>query len=225
MYRDCAKPPIFLLINALRGFDFDSPALYHPPAMAPQITESKSPRQWAEIGQAIDFQEKIKVFPKLFDSLAGGLTALDESTEPGDWAGKPVIGTTRFTFLDSTSGLVVAHLAARVDAPAVCQRCLGLLSVTLETDEQYLLVAEGERVARDDYERWDYEGDRIRPLDIVDETLVMALPFAAKHAAAENCTAPFAADPPAAKQTVRPFAGLKSVLEGQAVGSSKAEDD
>ena len=193
--------------------------------MAPQITESKSPRQWAEIGQAIDFQEKIKAFPKLFDSLTGDLAALDESADPGDWAGKPVVGTTRFAFLDSTSGLVVAHLVARVDAPAVCQRCLGLLRVSLETDERYLLVAEGEEVSRDDYERWDYEGDRLRPLDLVDETLVMALPFAARHAASEACSAPRVADAPADEKTIRPFAGLKDALEAKAAGSSKAEDD
>ena len=215
----------------MRGFDFDSPALYHPPAMAPQITESKTPRQWAEIGQAIDFQEKISAFPKLFDSLAGELAALEGSADAGDWAGKPVIGTTRFTFLDSTSGLVVAHLVARVDAPAVCQRCLGPLNVSLEIDERYLLVREGEQVGHDDCERWDYEGDRLRPLDLVDETLVMALPLVTKCAAYETCaayeerSALFAAEAPAGERTVRPFAGLKGALEAEAAGSSKAKDD
>lgn len=193
--------------------------------MAPQITESKSPRQWAEIGEVIDFQEKIKVFPKLFDSLAGELAVLDEAADLGDWAGKPVTGTTRFAFLDSGSGLVVAHLVARVDAPAVCQRCLGLLQVSLETDERYLLVAEGEEISREDYEHWDYEGDRLRPLDLIDETLVMALPFAARHATNERCSAPRVADTPATEKTIRPFAGLKDALEAEAAGSSKAEDD
>ncbi len=193
--------------------------------MAPQITESKSPRQWAEIGQAIDFQEKIKDFPRLYDSLADDLAALDESADPGDWSGRPVIGTTRFTFLDTNSGLVVAQLVARVDAPAVCQRCLRLLRVSLEIDERYLLVAQGEEVGRDDYEHWDYDGDRLRPLDLVDEALVMALPFAARHAASEGCSAPIVADAPAAEKTIRPFAGLKDALEAEAAGSSKAEDD
>jgi len=199
--------------------------------MAPQITESKSPRQWAEFGQAIDFQKEVKAFPKLYDSLTGELAALDAAAKPGDWAGRPVIGTTRFTFLDSTSGLVVAHLVARVDAPVVCQRCLGPLEVSLEIDERYLLVREGEQVARDDYERWDYEGDRLRPLDLVDETLVMALPLVTTCAAYEKCaaydesSALFVAEAPAGERTTRPFAGLKGALEAEAAGSSKAKDD
>ena len=200
--------------------------------MASQIMESKSPRYWAETGQAIDFQERIKSFPRLFDSLSRDLTALDAVAETGDWAGKPVTGTTRFAFLDATCGLVVVHLLARVNAPAVCQRCLGLLRLSLEIDERYLLVAqnelvEDERVSSHDYERWDYEGERLRVLDLVDETLVMALPFAVRHAASEVCAVPAAAELYAGKKTkaTRPFAGLKDTLDAGAVASSPARND
>ena len=200
--------------------------------MASQIMESKSPRYWAETGQALDFQEKIKSFPRLFDSLSRDLTALDAVAETGDWAGKPVTGTTRFTFLDATCDLVVVHLVARVNAPAVCQRCLGLLRLSLEIDERYLLVAqnelvEDERVSNLDYERWDYEGERLRVLDLVDETLVMALPFAVRHAASEVCAVPVAAELYAGKKTktTRPFAGLKDTLDAGAAALSPARND
>ena len=200
--------------------------------MASQIMESKSPRYWAETGQILDFQEKIKSFPRLFDSLSRDLAALGAVAQSGDWAGKPVTGTTRFAFLDATCGLVVVHLLARVDAPAVCQRCLGPLRLSLETDERYLLVAEGElgedeRVSSEDYERWDYEGERLRPLDLIDETLVMALPFAARHAASEVCTLPAAAERHAGRKTktTRPFAGLKDTLDAGAAALSPARND
>ena len=58
------------------------------------------------------------------------------------------------------------------------------------------------------YEAWELSGDTVRPIDILDEALVMALPMAPKHSARDECVA-FATGP-AETDAVTPFATLRA---------------
>lgn len=64
-----------------------------------------------------------------------------------------------------------------------------------------------------DIEIWELEDETVRPVDIVEESLVMALPLAPMHESLELCgplVKNLAEDEP---DVVRPFADLKSQME------------
>ena len=61
-------------------------------------------------------------------------------------------------------------------------------------------------------EVWELEDDTVRPADIVEEALIMAMPFSARHDTAEACRE-FATAASDASQTTRPFAALKAQLD------------
>ena len=61
---------------------------------------------------------------------------------------------------------------------------------------------------------WELEDSLVRPLDVVDEALVMALPFAAMHASEAECGPLAKRATGEASEGARPFANLKAQLRG-----------
>ena len=74
------------------------------------------------------------------------------------------------------------------------------------------LESAGSATMQGEYEIWEVEGDTIRPIDIVEEALIMAMPLSAVHPASEMCgpLAENVADDN--RKTVRPFADLRSQM-------------
>ena len=102
--------------------------------------------------------------------------------------------------------------------PAVCQRCLGPMELALEEELKLLLVAPGESVGAEgagDFEIWELDEATIRPLDILEEALIMAMPLSALHDPGPGCDAAADAPPPAVEETNRPFSGLRSRISGR----------
>ncbi len=81
-------------------------------------------------------------------------------------------------------GVIRAHLTLE------CQRCLGPMSYTLDTQLNLALVAGAEEAERlpDSYDPLLVEEPRIRLLDIVEDELLLSLPQVSRHAP-EQCFA------------------------------------
>jgi uncharacterized metal-binding protein YceD (DUF177 family) len=76
----------------------------------------------------------------------------------------------------------------------------------------------------DDYEVWELDEQTLRPQDIVEELLIMAMPFSAKHDNMADCKVFLSADPSAGssddpshddgtEKLVKPFAALRSQMK------------
>ncbi|MCH8060154.1 MAG: DUF177 domain-containing protein [Proteobacteria bacterium] len=109
----------------------------------------------------------------------------------------------------------VLHGEVEVTIDAVCQRCLEPFRLPLAAELRLLLVKKNSAAVKvDDYENWELAEDKLRPLDIVEEALIMAMPFAAMHANDASCNKPEEViDAPGGK--VQPFATLRSQMDDE----------
>ena len=67
----------------------------------------------------------------------------------------------------------------------------------------------------EDFEVWELDERTIRPQDIVEELLIMAMPFSAMHDNMADCKAFLSADPSddeSIEKIVKPFAALRSQM-------------
>ena len=64
----------------------------------------------------------------------------------------------------------------------------------------------------DGYEVWGLEDAAVRPIDMVDEALVMVMPVSAMHGTTDGCSEVRAATADGV-ETVMPFAALKTQLQ------------
>jgi uncharacterized metal-binding protein YceD (DUF177 family) len=177
------------------------------------LLDRSTPRELAERGQVIEKQQELQVFAHLTEVVAADLSSLDEDEVPGKWRQAPVEIRLVFGWGDSRQQIPVANGRVRARIPAVCQRCLGLLELTLDV-ELRLLFTGPDRVtgAADDYEVWELEEATLRPLDILEEALIMAMPLSALHGPGEACESPTEASVADSADAVRPFADLRSQM-------------
>jgi len=97
------------------------------------------------------------------------------------------------------------------------------MELRLDEELKLLLVVPGESAgipgAADEYETWELDEATVRPLDILEEALIMAMPLSALHAPGEGCDAPADTEPAISEgETNRPFAGLRSRISGRDEG-------
>jgi len=180
--------------------------------MAKLLSAPELPARLASTGQAIEISEQISEFPRLSEALDRDLGQLEAAQRPAEWRTLPVTGRVRFDFADAQSEDVTAEVEATAVVPLVCQRCLEPFEHRLEAKARLLLLRGGDHPGREGFESWELDEDLLRPLDLVDELLVMAMPFAAKHARDAECGA-VVEEAAAPEETVRPFADLKAQLE------------
>ncbi len=184
--------------------------------MVRSFTDAYALNELADSQQVFDISLKIKDFPRLTEAVEREMDALEPAERPPSWVDLPVSGKIGFGYADERSGSVSAELAVSAEVPVVCQRCLELFEFELETAAALLFAqdgADGDGVAvREGYESWELNDDRVRPAELVDEALVMAMPFAAKHQE-DRCGASFAPDEEE-RNTTRPFADLKALMAG-----------
>jgi uncharacterized metal-binding protein YceD (DUF177 family) len=188
-------------------FDSGCPGPYHARAMGNPLQQRRAPQELAAIGQAIEIKAKVSDFERLSEAIARELEALEDDRRPADWRDAPVSGQLNFGFGAAQGKLPIASGHVAVTIAAVCQRCLQLLSLPLEA-ELRLTFGEG---GGDDYELWELDDDTLCPADIIDEALVMALPFAAMHDAGSACVAMTATDENTDRMRT-PFANLKAQM-------------
>lgn len=197
-------------------FDSGLSETYHARAMGNPLLDRASPRDLAERGQIIEKEEKLELFPRLTEAVAADLGTLSADRLPPRWRQSPVAFRLVFGWADARHR--VPSLTGRVSAelPAVCQRCLEPLTLSLAQELKLLLTGQDRPAVPvetgDDFETWEIDEPVVRPADIVDEALVMAMPLAPMHADRRECgaLAERLAQVRGAGDTVRPFADLRT---------------
>ena len=179
--------------------------------MGNRLTDRARPEQLAANGQVLETKGKLSDFERLSEVVKADLASLTSSNRPKKWRHAPIDIRLAFGWADARRQIpaLEGQVSARIDA--VCQRCLEPFELSLNAQLKLLLpMPGGEATAFEEYEIWETAEDTVRPLDIVDEALIMAMPLSPSHVDAGMCG-------PLAKKTlsedsgtIRPFADLKS---------------
>jgi uncharacterized metal-binding protein YceD (DUF177 family) len=177
--------------------------------MGNPLLDRRAPAELAEAGQVIDKEEQLQTFTRLTELLATDLSSLAPEETPQQWRQAPVAIRLAFGWADSRRRMPVLQGGVVARVPAVCQRCLRPLELTLAPELKLLLAGPGNGLAAtDDYEVWEIDESAVRPLDILEEALIMAMPLSALHGPDDDCSPPVKTDPAASVGSVRPFADL-----------------
>ncbi len=183
--------------------------------MGNPLRDRRTPSELAESGQVIEIEEKITNFERLAGIVEADLLTLDPDKLPSDWRDTVVVGRLGFSFSDTHNSVPALHGEVEVTIDAVCQRCLEPFRLPLAAELRLLLVEKNAATVKvDGYEKWELAEEKLRPLDLVEEALIMAMPFAAMHANDESCNKPEEViDEPGGKE--QPFATLRSQMDDE----------
>jgi len=180
--------------------------------MANPLRDRRTAAEWAADRQVIEIEEKLSSFERLASIVEEDLAALDADKMPLDWRDSIVTGELVFGFADAQQKVPAVRCRLTATVGAVCQRCLELFQLPLESESSLLLLALNEMAeGYEDYEVWELEENSLRPQDIVEELLIMALPLSARHVDSASCRALSAAADEQEKMT-KPFAALRSQM-------------
>jgi uncharacterized metal-binding protein YceD (DUF177 family) len=200
-----------------RTFDSSECPPYHARAMANPLLDHASPGDLADFEQAFDTEGEIQDFKRLLEIIEADLAEVPAQLVPAQWRTAPVGIKLEFSWADGNREIPALTGQIKASIAALCQRCLEPCEIEVETELNVALLQESSplKTAENgftDFEVWELEEDAIRPLDIVEEALIMALPLSPLHRSRDLC-GPLA-DNVEQKETgtVRPFADLKSQM-------------
>ena len=181
--------------------------------MANPLLDRAPPEELADRRQIFELKGKLEDFPRLVEIVEADLDAVAAEIRPRDWRAATVNIRLGFAWLDARREIPALEGAVSTEIAAVCQRCLEPFELSLETKLKMLLLkTPAATTLQDEFEIWEVEGDAVRPLDIVEEALIMALPFSAVHQSSDLC-GPLAENvAEESRKTVRPFADLRSQM-------------
>ena len=181
--------------------------------MANLLLDRLLPAELAESGQVIEVKGVISEFDRLREISERELRALPADQRPRDWADGSVDVSLKFGWLDTDRALPAATGRIRMALPAVCQRCLEAFELDIDTPVRLIFGEEAQTPAGQAYDAWDAGGEAIRLMDIVEESVIMALPLAPLHASAAECGELAGQISDTAPDTVRPFADLRAQMD------------
>jgi uncharacterized metal-binding protein YceD (DUF177 family) len=189
--------------------------------MGNPLRERRSAAEWSAGSQVIEITEKIGNFEQLAAIVEADLAALDADKIPAGWRNALVTGQMKFGFADAQQTLPMVKCRVAVTVDAVCQRCLEAFRLPLETEADLLLLAlEQDADGYDEYEVWELEERLLQPQDIVEEMLIMALPFSAMHVESAACKALSPVTAESADDVRTPFAALREQMAKDTEGSA-----
>jgi uncharacterized protein len=169
----------------------------------------------ASVGQVIEIDEKISSFESVASIVEADLAALDPDKTPSGWRDLAVRGELQFGFVDAENRVPMVTGSATANVGAVCQRCLEPFQLQLEIEAKLLLLGADESAdGYDDFEVWELNEQTMRPQDIVEELLIMAMPLSAMHDKMGDCKAfsSVGESTDDAEEFVTPFAALRSQM-------------
>ncbi len=179
--------------------------------MANPLLDRVPPEELADRSQVFELKGKIHDFRRLIEIVEADLASVSAERRPREWQAAPVNIRLGFAWADSRREIPALEGEISTDIAAVCQRCLEPFDLPLKTTLKMLLLKSVDATTvQDEFEIWEVEGDEVRPLDIVEEALIMALPLSAVHQSRDLC-GPLADNVTGEnKETVTPFADLRS---------------
>jgi uncharacterized protein len=189
--------------------------------MGNPLRARRTASEWAAVSQVIEIADKIGNFEQLSAVIEADLEALNADKVPAGWRDAEVTGRLEFGFADAQRMLPIVACRVEATVELVCQRCLEVFRQPLEAEADLLLLDFDEEAdGYDEYEVWELEEPLLRPQDIVEELLIMALPFAAKHAESASCRA-LTADKQedVGEKMTTPFAALREQMARDNEGS------
>jgi uncharacterized metal-binding protein YceD (DUF177 family) len=168
----------------------------------------------ASSGQVIEISNKISYFGGLSSIVEADLTALSPDKMPTGWRDRDVHGELQFGFAGIEARVPIMTGSVTVIVDAVCQRCLELMQFEIRIEPKLLLLSSERSVdGYDEFEVWELAKTELRPQDIVEELLIMALPLSAMHNKTADCKAlSSSVDDEGREELVRPFATLRSQM-------------
>ena len=180
--------------------------------MANPMLDHVHPEVLAERGQAIEFNGKVGGLERLVAIIEQDLGALAERDRPRGWRDAPLEVLLNFGWLDRDRRSVAVSGRIQGRIAAVCQRCLEAFDWPLDTAFS-LVLSKDDDDGPEGYEAWVMDEETIRPLDLVEEAVVMALPLSPRHGSVDDC-GPLAKTIGAEDaQATRPFADLRAQME------------
>lgn len=190
--------------------------------MGNPLRDPRLPSELAANGQLIDFSEKLCNLERLASIVEADLLALEPAKMPQEWRDLLVAGRLEFAAPSTRAGLPVVNGHVTATVYAVCQRCLEPFRMPLEAELRFALAfesasddpAEDSPDKHEGYEVWEIAGETLRPLDLVEEALIMELPFSAMHSDMADCSRQETITG-GGEKTTRPFAGLKAQMENE----------
>jgi len=189
--------------------------------MGNPLCERRSAAEWSADLQVIEIAKKVCDFETLGAIVEADLAALDAAKIPAGWRDAEVTGQLEFGFADAQRKLPRVSCRVEVTVDAVCQRCLEAFRLPLEAEADLLLLRlEQDADGYDEYEVWELEEKLLRPQDIVEEMLIMALPFSAMHAESAACKALSPQAVESAEKMTTPFAALREQMAEDNEGSA-----
>lgn len=185
--------------------------------MANPLSDRVQPKELATRGQCIEFKGKVSDFERLAEIVEADLAALSAELRPRGWRAAPVAIRLEFAWAGGPQQIPAINGRIIAKIPAVCQRCLEAFELELDSSVRMLLAGPdaepGETPDLAEFEVWELDEETLRPLDIVEESLVMAMPLAPTHDFDESCVALANELVESGPDTARPFADLKSRME------------
>lgn len=189
--------------------------------MGNPLQDRRTAAEFASVGQHIEFTDKISSFEGLAAIVEADLAALDPDKIPTGWRDRAIYGELKFGFLDASGGIPTVSGKATTEVDAVCQRCLEPFRLTLIVEPNLVLLNQDQ--GDDGYEElevWELEEAMLQPLSIVEELLIMAMPFSAMHDSMADCraflpddTSKDASSDMRAEDLLKPFAALRSQMK------------
>jgi uncharacterized metal-binding protein YceD (DUF177 family) len=182
--------------------------------MANPLLDRVLPHVLAERSQTLEINGKVGDLGRMAEIVEQELGGLSAADRPRGWQDQAVDARLDFEWLDRDRGLpaVRGRLSTRI--AAVCQRCLEVFELPVETEFRLVFVREGDSVSGGQ-ETWELTDDSVRPLDFLEEAGVMALPLSPKHESADDCGPLAGSIGGDSVETVRPFADLRAQMEEQ----------
>ena len=185
--------------------------------MANPLPESVQPAELASREQVFEFKGKVGDFERLCGIVDADLSALEAADRPRGWKDRPVTGRLAFRWLDARQAYPAADGSLSATLAAVCQRCLEGFEMPLDSSFSILFANESETggAAEDTpgYESWTLDNDSVRLQDVVEESLIMALPLAPVHRSPKDCGNLATGMPTEEADEVRPFADLRAQMD------------
>ncbi len=179
------------------------------------MLQAASPEVLAARGEAISGTVPLGAMRRLAQVVSDSLTECTEAGPEG-WRDVPVSAELRFGYTRAGGSRALPAVEGRtaVVLPLACDRCLGLLQQAVTAEFEYVFAeTEAEAESLDGYDAWVADERGIRPLDLIEEELLLALPLARTHGA--DCGGTPGEEDGASAEVQRPFRALGALIGGK----------